>query len=86
MIIENSIVIANYIRGIYVPLAILTSIVGLWSIITAIGFATTRNTGTYGCLPEVKAIWTKIAGWTLGTCLPFLLFSLWFFNTFTLRG
>lgn len=70
MLVENSIVIANYIKGLFVPLQVLTNIALFGGIILL----------AYSCIAEKH----KLLWWELPITL-FLIFSLWFFSTFTLK-
>lgn len=69
MLVENSIVVANFIRGLFVPMEVLTGI----ALIIFFVF------GTYYLDGDKKALW-----WEVPTA-AFLMFALWFFSTFTLR-
>lgn len=72
MLVENSIVVADFIRGIYNPLWALCLIDIFACIIALIGFLANE-----GDSPICVWIWSLSA--------PFLMFCLWFFNTFTLK-
>ena len=72
MLVENSVVVADFIRGIYNPLTVLCLLDVIACLIAGIVFA-----GNDGDAPISKWIW--------GLSAPFLMFCLWFFNTFTLK-
>jgi len=70
MLVENSIVVANFIKGLFVPLGVLTVcavIIGL--ILLMYAYAEERP---------------KILYWEIPIGI-FLFFAVWFFSTFTLR-
>lgn len=70
MLVENSVVVADFISGIFIPLRIISTVCFLlfWFVIA------------YRCIEQKpKALWWLIP---LGTEL---LFALWFFATFTIK-
>lgn len=70
MLVENSIVVANFIKGLFVPLQVLTTIALFGGFILL----------AYSCIEEkYKLLWWELP------IVTFLMFSLWFFSTFTLR-
>lgn len=70
MLVENSIVVANFIKGLFVPMAVLTGLAGLVAVILFI----------YACAVEKP----KVLYWEIPVGI-FLLFAIWFFSTFSLR-
>ena len=70
MVVENSIVIANFIKGLFVPLQFLTG----GSVILALFLL------VYASVEE-KA---KVLYWEIPIGI-FLFFAVWFFSTFTLK-
>lgn len=71
MLVENSIVVANFIRGLFIPLGVLTFVAVIAAIVVLILGADYDG--------NKKVLW-----WELPIA-AFLMFSLWFFSTFTLR-
>lgn len=71
MLVENSIVVANFIRGLFVPLGALT-VAAIIAAITVLILGIDYD-------GNKKILW-----WELPIA-AFLMFSLWFFSTFTLR-
>jgi len=70
MLVENSIVVANFIKGLFVPMGVLTGVTGVVAFILLI-YA--------GCSEKPKVLYWEIP---IGI---FLLFAIWFFSTFSLR-
>lgn len=70
MLVENSIVIANFVKGLFVPLGYLT----VGAVITAIILL------MYASIEERP----KILYWEIPIGI-FLLFAIWFFSTFTIK-
>lgn len=70
MIVENSIVIANFIKGLFVPIGVLTGVAGM------LGFVLMLYS-----LAEEKY---KLLYWEIPIGI-FLMFSVWFFSTFSLK-
>lgn len=71
MLVENSIVVANFIRGLFIPLGVLT-FVAMIAAITVLILGTDYN-------GDKKLLWWELP------IVAFLMFSLWFFSTFTLK-
>lgn len=71
MLVENSIVVANFIKGLFVPLQFLTIFAGI------IAFVLIVYAGV-----EEKA---KVLYWEIPIGV-FLFFAIWFFSTFSLKG
>ena len=69
MLIENSVVIADFINGIFLPLKVLTVVCFMLGVVI---FAYTYIED------KPKARW-----WLLPICLE-MMFALWFFSTFSL--
>lgn len=67
MLVENSIVVANYIEGLFIPMKVLTGIVVIIGLFLCIEY------------DGKNKLW-----WGL-PIVVFLMFSLWFFSTFTLK-
>lgn len=70
MLVENSIVVANFIKGLFVPIGVLTGLAGVVAFILLI----------YACAAEKP----KVLYWEIPIGI-FLLFAIWFFSTFSLR-
>lgn len=70
MLVENSIVVANFIKGLFVPMGVLTGVAGVVAFILLI----------YACAVEKP----KVLYWEIPVGI-FLLFAVWFFSTFSLR-
>lgn len=70
MLVENSIVVANFVKGLFVPLQFLTA----GAIITAFVLL------VYASVEE-KA---KVLYWEIPVGI-FLFFAIWFFATFTIK-
>lgn len=70
MLVENSIVVANFIKGLFVPMGVLTGIAGVAAFILII----------YACAVEKP----KVLYWEIPIGC-FLLLAIWFFSTFSLR-
>lgn len=71
MLVENSIVVANFVKGLFVPMGALTVAAVIAAIIVfSLGMDYNGNK---------KVLWWEVP------IAAFLMFSLWFFSTFTLR-
>lgn len=70
MLVENSIVIANFVKGLFVPLKFLT----VGAVITTLILL------MYACVEERP----KILYWEIPLGV-FLFFAIWFFSTFTMK-
>lgn len=70
MLVENSIVVANFIKGLFVPLGFLTVVAVITGIILLM----------YASIEEKL----KLLYWEIPIGI-FLLFAIWFFSTFTMR-
>lgn len=70
MLVENSIVVANFIKGLFVPLGFLTVGAVIIGIVLLI----------YASIEEKPKVlyWEILIG-------VFLFFAMWFFSTFTMR-
>lgn len=70
MLVENSIVVANFIKGLFVPLGFLTvSAVIIGTVLLMYAYVEERP---------------KVLYWEIPIGI-FLIFAIWFFSTFTLR-
>ena len=70
MLVENSIVIANFVQGLFVPLGFLS----VGAVITALFVL------MYAHIEEKP----KVLYWEIPLGI-FLLFAIWFFSTFTMK-
>lgn len=70
MLVENSIVVANFIKGLFVPMGVLTGLAGVAAFILLM----------YAYAEEKP----KVLYWEIPVGI-FLLFAVWFFSTFSLR-
>ncbi len=70
MLVENSIVVANFIKGLFVPMGVLTGIAGVLAFVLLV----------YASVEEKL----KVLYWEIPVGI-FLLFAIWFFSTFSLR-
>ena len=70
MLIENSIVVANFIKGLFVPMGVLTGVAGVAAFILLM----------YASIEEKP----KVLYWEIPIGI-FLLFAIWFFSTFSLK-
>jgi len=78
MLVENSIVVANFIKGLFLPIGIISVFTALALIILWFGTFIPYEEPTKQKFRDKlkKFIWVAI---------PELGFALWFFSTFTLR-
>lgn len=70
MLVENSIVVANFIKGLFVPLQVLTDCAVIIAIILLM----------YASIEEKP----KVLYWEIPIGI-FLFFATWFFSTFTMK-
>lgn len=71
MLVENSIVVANFVKGLFVPLQFLTVIVGIIAFVLLV----------YASVEEKP----KVLYWEIPVGV-FLFFAIWFFATFSIKG
>lgn len=71
MLVENSIVVANFVKGLFVPLQFLTIIVGIIAFVLLV----------YASVEEKP----KVLYWEIPVGV-FLFFAIWFFATFSIKG
>lgn len=71
MLVENSIVVADFIRGLFVPTGVLTVVAVIAAIIVFV-----LGIDYDG---DKKLLWWELP------IVAFLMFALWFFSTFELR-